>query len=191
VNPATSVPSRSKNAPTCGPCGLPSTSASDPGTRDPGEQRLAETALQRARLRLERVAPGPERLGTAPTARQQELADRYVTAFVDADMATLTRLLADEVVLEMPPYPQWFQGRVTVARFLTKRPLARDSRWRAIPVTANGQPAIGAYRIEDDGRHHARMIQLFHASENGLTWIPAFHDQKLFPLFGLPLIYPG
>jgi hypothetical protein len=34
------------------------------------------------------------------------------------------------------------------------------------------------------------MIQVFHASEQGLTWIPAFHDQKLFPLFGLPLIYP-
>jgi RNA polymerase sigma-70 factor, ECF subfamily len=149
------------------------------------------SALQRARVRLERVAPGPERLGTAPTARQQELADRYVTAFVDADMATLTRLLADEVVLEMPPYPQWFQGRETVARFLTKRPLARTGRWRVIPVSANGQPAIGAYRIEDDGRHHARMIQVFHASEQGLTWIPAFHDQKLFPLFGLPLIYPG
>jgi RNA polymerase sigma-70 factor, ECF subfamily len=148
------------------------------------------SALQRARLRLERVAPGPERLGTVPTARQQELADRYVTAFVDADMATLTRLLADEVVLEMPPYPQWFQGRETVARFLTKRPLARTGRWRVIPVTANGQPAIGAYRIEDDGRHHARMIQVFHATEQGLTWIPAFHDQKLFPLFGLPLIYP-
>ena len=148
------------------------------------------SALQRARIRLEQVAPGPERIGTAPTARQQELADRYVTAFVDADMAALTRLLADEVVLEMPPYPQWFQGRETVARFLIKRPLARTGRWRVIPVTANGQPAIGAYRIEDDGRHHARMIQVFHAGEQGLTWIPAFHDQKLFPLFGLPLIYP-
>jgi RNA polymerase sigma-70 factor, ECF subfamily len=148
------------------------------------------SALQRARARLEQASPGPERVGTAPTARQQELADRYVTAFVDADMATLTQLLADEVVLEMPPYPQWFQGRETVARFLTKRPLARAGRWRAIAVTANGQPAIGAYRIEDDGRHHARMIQVFHADATGLTWIPAFHDEKLFPLFGLPLVYP-
>jgi RNA polymerase sigma-70 factor (ECF subfamily) len=148
------------------------------------------SALRRARAQLERVAPGPERVGAAPTERQRELADQYVTAFVAADMATLTRLLADEVVLEMPPYPMWFQGREAVARFLTKRPLTRPGRWRAIMTSANGQPALGAYRIEDDGRHHARMIQVLHASEAGLTWMPAFHDQELFPIFGLPLVYP-
>jgi RNA polymerase sigma-70 factor, ECF subfamily len=148
------------------------------------------SALQRARAHLERVAPQPERAGTAPTARQRELADQYVTAFVAADVATLTRLLADEVVLEMPPYPMWFRGRETVARFLTERPLQQPGRWRTIMTSANGQPAFGAYRIEDDGRHHARLIQVLHASEAGLTWMPAFHDQKLFPIFGLPLVYP-
>ena len=148
------------------------------------------SALQRARAQLERVAPAPERLGTAPTARQRELADQYVTAFVAADVATLTRLLADEVVLEMPPYPIWFRGREPVTRFLTKLPLGRPERWRIIMTSANGQPALGGYRIEDDGRHHARMIQVLHASEAGLTWLPAFHDEKLFPYFGLPLIYP-
>jgi RNA polymerase sigma-70 factor (ECF subfamily) len=148
------------------------------------------SALQRARAQLERVAPGPDRVGTAPTARQQELADQYVTAFVHADVATLTRLLAEQVVLEMPPYPLWFQGRETVARFLLKRPLERPDRWRVIMTRANGQPALGGYRVEDDGRHHARMIQVLHASEAGLTWMPAFHDQTLFPIFGLPPIYP-
>jgi RNA polymerase sigma-70 factor (ECF subfamily) len=148
------------------------------------------SALQRARAQLERVAPQPERAGAAPTARQRELADQYVTAFVTADVATLTRLLADEVVLEMPPYSMWFQGREAVARFLMKRPLDRPDRWRIIRTSANGQPALGAYRIEDDGRHHARMIQVLHASETGLTWLPAFHDQTLFPIFGLPLVYP-
>jgi RNA polymerase sigma-70 factor (ECF subfamily) len=148
------------------------------------------SALQRARAQLERVAPAPERLGTAPTARQRELADQYVAAFVDADVATLTRLLADEVVLEMPPYPIWFRGREAVTRFLTKLPLGRPERWRIIMTSANGQPALGGYRIEDDGRHHARMIQVLHASEAGLTWLPAFHDERLFPFFGLPLVYP-
>ena len=148
------------------------------------------SALQRARAQLERVAPAPERIGTAPTARQRELADQYVTAFVAADVATLTRLLADEVVLEMPPYPIWFRGREAVARFLLKLPLGRPERWRIIMTSANGQPALGGYRIEDDGRHHARMIQVLHASEAGLTWLPAFHDEKLFPYFGLPLVYP-
>ncbi len=148
------------------------------------------SALQRARAQLERVAPAPERVATAPTARQRELADQYVTAFIAADVATLTRLLADEVVLEMPPYPIWFRGREAVAQFLTKLPLGRPDRWRIIMTSANGQPALGGYRIENDGRHHARMIQVLHASDAGLTWLPAFHDQELFPKFGLPLVYP-
>ena len=111
------------------------------------------SALQRARIRLEQVAPGPERIGTAPTARQQELADRYVTAFVDADMATLTRLLADEVVLEMPPYPQWFQGRETVARLPDQAAAGPDRPLAGHP--GHGQWPARHRRLPDRGRRPA------------------------------------
>lgn len=148
------------------------------------------SALQRARAQLERAAPAPEKAGTAPSARQRELADRYVAAFVHADVDTLTRLLADDVVLEMPPFPQWFRGQPSVAGFLTARALASTGRWRAIPVAANGQPAMGAYRLDDDGRHHAHSIQVLHASAAGITWIAAFQNPELFPAFGLPPVYP-
>jgi predicted transcriptional regulator len=62
------------------------------------------SALQRARAQLQEVAPDRDCAARPAGQRQRELADRYVAAFVDADVAALTRLLADEVVLEMPPF---------------------------------------------------------------------------------------
>ena len=127
------------------------------------------SALQRARAQLQEVAPDRDRAARPADQRQRELADRYVAAFVDADVAALTRLLADEVVLEMPPFLAWFRGKETVGTFLAARALAAPDRWRAIPVGANGQPAMGAYLRQDDGRHHAHSVQVFDVTEGGLT----------------------
>jgi RNA polymerase sigma-70 factor, ECF subfamily len=149
------------------------------------------SALQRARAQLQEVAPDRDRAARPADQRQRELADRYVAAFVHADVEALTRLLADEVVLEMPPFLAWFRGRETVSTFLAARALAAPDRWRAIPVRANGQPAMGGYLRQDDGRHHAHSVQVFDVAEDGLTWIAAFQDPALFATFGLPLIYPA
>jgi len=149
------------------------------------------SALQRARAQLQEVAPERDQAVRPPDQRQRELADRYAAAFVRADVRALTRLLADEVVLEMPPFLNWFRGRETVSAFLAGRALAAPDRWRVIPVGANGQPAIGAYLRQDDGRHHAHSVQVFDVAEGGLTWIAAFQDPPLFGTFGLPLVYPA
>jgi RNA polymerase sigma-70 factor, ECF subfamily len=148
------------------------------------------SALQRARAQLQEVAPDRDRAARPADQRQRELADRYVAAFVHADVDTLTRLLADEVVLEMPPFLSWFRGRETVSAFLAGRALAAPDRWRAIPVRANGQPAMGAYLRRDDGRHHAHSVQVFDVTDEGLAWIAAFQDPPLFGTFGLPLVFP-
>ena len=149
------------------------------------------SALQRARAQLQEMAPDRDRAARPADQRQRELADRYVAAFVDADITALTRLLADEVVLEMPPFLAWFRGRETVGAFLAARALAAPGRWRAIPVWANGQPAMGAYLRQDDGRHHAHSVQVFDVTDGSLTWIAAFQEPGLFATFGLPLIYPA
>jgi RNA polymerase sigma-70 factor, ECF subfamily len=148
------------------------------------------SALQRARAQMEQAAPAADRAAEPADPAQRELIDRYVAAFVSADMATLTRLLADEVVLEMPPFLTWFRGRGRVTRFLSARALAAPDRWRIIRVGANGQPAAAAYLREEDGRHHAHSVQVFSATGAGITWIAAFQDPRLFETFGLPLVYP-
>jgi RNA polymerase sigma-70 factor (ECF subfamily) len=148
------------------------------------------SALQRARAQLQQAAPAQDRAAEPADASQREMADRYVAAFVSADIAALTRLLADAVVLEMPPFLTWFSGRDAVARFLGARALTAPDRWRMIPVSANGQPAAGAYLRQDDGRHHAHSVQVFTVSETGITWIAAFHEPELFGTFGLPPVYP-
>ena len=149
------------------------------------------SALQRARAQLQEAAPSQEHPARPADRAQREMADRYVAAFVQADIDTLTRLLADEVVLEMPPFLIWFRGRDGVAAFLAARALAAPDRWRVLPVGANGQPAVGAYLRQPDGRHHAHSVQVFSAGAAGVTWIAAFAEPGLFPTFGLPLVYPG
>jgi len=148
------------------------------------------SALQRARAQLHEAAPSQHSVARPADREQREMADRYVSAFLRADVATLTRLLADEVVLEMPPFLNWYRGRETVAAFLAARALAAPDRWRAIPVGANGQPAAGLYLRRDDGRHHAHSVQVFGATGGGVSWIAAFAEPGLFTTFGLPLIFP-
>ena len=149
------------------------------------------SALQRARAQLQEAAPRQEHAARPADRAQREMADRYVSAFVQADIDTLTRLLADEVVLEMPPFLIWFRGRESVAAFLGARVLAAPDRWRVLPVGANGQPAVGAYLRQPDGRHHAHSVQVLSAGAAGVTWIAAFAEPGLFATFGLPLVYPG
>jgi RNA polymerase sigma-70 factor (ECF subfamily) len=148
------------------------------------------SALQRARGRLEQASPAQERAAGPADPAQRELVDRYVSAFVSADMTSLTRLLAEEVILEMPPFLTWFSGRDAVTRFLSGRALAASGRWRMLPVGANGQPAAGAYLVQDDGRHHAHSVQVFSTTQEGITWIAAFQEPELFGTFGLPAVYP-
>jgi RNA polymerase sigma-70 factor, ECF subfamily len=144
------------------------------------------SALQRAHAQLERVAPAEDQLAEPPQPRQRELLDRYVTAFEAGDVAGLGRLLADDIALDMPPYLTWFAGRRTVTAFLAQvLPLGAGAR-RTIRVTANGQPAIAAYRRGADGRLRAHSVHVLTLSPAGIQRISVFLDPGLFGFFGLP-----
>ncbi|MBN9326589.1 MAG: RNA polymerase subunit sigma-70, partial [Cellulomonas sp.] len=66
------------------------------------------STLQRAHSRMATldVPPAPAEL----TPHQQHLLRRYVAAFEAYDVPALVTLLAADVVWEMPPYPEWYQG---------------------------------------------------------------------------------
>ena len=149
------------------------------------------SALQRARAQLHEAAPSQHSVARPADREQREMADRYVSAFLRADVATLTRLLADEVVLEMPPFLTWFAGRDVIGKFSASVFVAVPGSARVIVTGANGQPAIGTYRRGDNGEFLAHSIHVLTIAGSAITRIDTFPDNSLFAAFALPPSWPG
>ncbi|HVV24374.1 MAG TPA: sigma-70 family RNA polymerase sigma factor [Pseudonocardiaceae bacterium] len=144
------------------------------------------SALQRARTQLADAAPGEDDM-TPPSDEHRILLDRYVSAFEHADVAGLTRLLREDVVLEMPPYLTWYRGRDAVATVVAG--VVRYPRL-AVVTAANGQPAVALYRSEG-GIHVAHSVHVPDLADGGVARMRVFLDPNLFPLFGLPSTADG
>ncbi|MEU9830078.1 sigma-70 family RNA polymerase sigma factor [Streptosporangium sp. NPDC048047] len=151
------------------------------------------SALQRARARLgETAAAGEDGIGEPADPARRALIDRYVTAFENADVAALERLLTEDVVLEMPPFLDWFTGRAAYGRFIARVFAMRGTGWRMVPTSANGQPAAAAYVRGEDGRHHLHTLQVFTVAGGLVGRNTVFQDAGVFTAFGLPAVLePG
>lgn len=155
------------------------------------------SALQRARAHMATLEPQPASVSEPDDAQQREVLNRYLTAFVDADMTTLAGLLRDDVVFEMPPSPTWFAGRDDVVAFLGARTRVRPNRFRGLLTRANGRPAVASYLIDtrcpvdtaapsDAWVYRAHSIQLFTVTTTGIARMTAFVDSSMFTSFDLP-----
>jgi RNA polymerase sigma-70 factor (ECF subfamily) len=145
------------------------------------------SALQRARAQLATVTPAPDSVDPAAVV-DRELLERYVAAFVDADMGRLAELLRDDVRLEMPPIPDWFDGRDSVMAFLGSR-VVGPGRRRALVTSANGQGAVAAYTPDENGVFRPHSIQVMTIEGGLIARIDTFFDSRLFVVFGLPETY--
>src|SRR6516162_5881479 len=96
---------------------------------------------QRAILILREVLELP----AAEVADLRATVDAYVTAFENADITALTRLLTADAILEMPPMAAWYAGREDYGRFIARVWAMRGTDWRMVRVAGNGQPAVAAY----------------------------------------------
>ncbi|MER7990031.1 sigma-70 family RNA polymerase sigma factor [Streptomyces noursei] len=146
------------------------------------------SALQRARATL--AATGDDPAG--PPARpldpaQRDLLKRYVDAFERFDMAALTAVLHEDCTLSMPPYALWLRGCADVVGWMLGP--GRGCRGsHLVPLSANGAPAFAQYRA--DGTPWA--LQVVEVADGRIAALNSFLDtERLFPLFGLPLRYPG
>ncbi len=99
------------------------------------------SALQRARgaLARARVDPGTP---AAPPAAQRAVVDRYLTAFERADIAGIVALLAESVILEMPPMWNWYAGPAAYAGFMERVYRTRGTRWSGVPLWANARGGL-------------------------------------------------
>jgi RNA polymerase sigma-70 factor (ECF subfamily) len=151
------------------------------------------SALQRARARLEATDvsatdPAPE-LDEA----DRDLLARYVTAFEAYDIEALTSLIHEDATQSMPPFDLWLHGRDDIFTWWWGPGIGcRGSR--VVPtVAANGSPAFGQYKPNESGDGYVpwalQVVELEHGKIRELTF---FLDvQRVFPLFGLPLEYAG
>jgi RNA polymerase sigma-70 factor (ECF subfamily) len=144
-----------------------------------------KSTLQRARARLDEVAPDEDLVVEPEGAADREVLDRYVAAFENADMEALVELLQDGVELEMPPYLEWFGGRKNVLRFLEPR-VGEKGLIRMLPTRANGQPAAAMYKREADGVYRAHAMQVLTVSDGAVARMTVFIDPGLFDRFGMP-----
>ena len=69
------------------------------------------SSLRRARASVEASGAHPDSLNWPSEAEQRVWIDRYMRAFVEADIEALKQLLAEDVLMEMPPMLNWFVGR--------------------------------------------------------------------------------
>lgn len=143
------------------------------------------SSLQRARTRLKESRLGQEQIVEPSAAEQRARVDRYMEAFERADVEGLKKLLADDVLMEMPPLLNWFTGHENYGMFMDWVFEVNGTDWRLVPVTANRQAGFAAYnRIGDEYRLHT--VQIFTVAERGISRNSVFQDAEVFASFKLP-----
>lgn len=153
----------------------------------------ANSALQRARARLERLAPeAATPVAAELTEREHDLLGRYIAAFEAYDVDDVVSLLAAEVTWEMPPFEGWYRGREDIRALIsTQCPAKHPGDLRCVPTSANGQPALGMYYRQPDGDYAPFQLHVLDVVDGAISHVRSFFDTGLFDDFGLPARLPA
>ncbi|MEU4394651.1 sigma-70 family RNA polymerase sigma factor [Kribbella sp. NPDC023855] len=143
------------------------------------------SSLQRARARLKETGIEHDSASEPLDAEQRAWVERYMQAFLNADVEGLKQLLTDDVILEMPPMSNWFTGPGNYGLFMEWVFAKAGTDWRLKPVTANGQHGFAAYRRAGDG-YELHTLQIFTVTTEGIGRTSVFQDSGVFAAFGLP-----
>ncbi|MEN2739846.1 RNA polymerase subunit sigma-70 [Microbacterium sp. X-17] len=136
----------------------------------------ANSALQRARAA---IAAGVERAHPpAPGA-----VEGYARAIERADVDALASLVADDLVFEMPPVPDWSIGVAPYLAFMAHLFSWRGVEWSTTPISAGGQPGFLLYRGVGEARE-PHTLQLFDGDAGGaIGHVLVYQHPRLFALF--------
>jgi RNA polymerase sigma-70 factor (ECF subfamily) len=153
-----------------------------------------DSALQRAHKAVDQRLPEQSQQATLRSLSDgalRQVAERYITAWERNDVNAVVAMLAEDAKLAMPPVPTWYSGREQVAVFLGGGPLAGTTRWRLIPVRANGQLAFCLYAWDDKAQAFLpRAVDVLTLRGVQIQEIMAFLTPDAFGGFGLPASLP-
>lgn len=149
-----------------------------------------DSALQRAHKTVAERLPSQTQQRTLRVLGDSglsQLVGRYVAAWERNDVDAVVAMLAEDARMTMPPLPGWYGGRDHVAAFLRGHALAAAKRWRLMPCSANGQPALAGYLWDDQaGAFLPYCLYVLTLRQCQIEEITAFVTPRAFPLFALP-----
>ena len=152
------------------------------------------SALQRARQMLHQRSQenGRETPVSQSRPQIQNLLDRYMTLWQQADVPGLAALLREDAWLTMPPIPAWVAGRTDIATLFELRVFLPGRQWQMLPTRANGSPAFGMYRREaGEDSYQLSSLWVLGVEDEQIGSIAVFLDVASFTAFGLPSIIEG
>jgi RNA polymerase sigma-70 factor, ECF subfamily len=133
-----------------------------------------KSLLQRARVRLDEVAPARDDILEPDDPRARKLLEDYMAAWQAGDPGAFERVLRADAAIEPVGSTTWFAGRTMCLAFAAPS-MGAPGDWRMTPVEVNGQPAAAAQ---------------WHGKPYGLAVLTATADGiarvTLFPSGGTP-----
>ncbi len=150
-----------------------------------------KSGLQRARARLDEVAPEPEGQLEPADPRARALLDAYVAAFERSDVRLLEDVLRADATLESTPFRDWQAGRARCLHLLDTHVMGAPGDWRLVATTANGQPAAAEYHRTSAGGYAAYGVVVLTATPTGVARVVSFHDPALVTAFGFDATLPA
>jgi RNA polymerase sigma-70 factor, ECF subfamily len=152
------------------------------------------SSLQRARATVDKRLPERSQQATVRSLgnrRVRRLVERFSDAFEHGDVDTILSMLADDATFAMPPYAGWCRGRQAIAASWLM-PSLPSVGLRYLPSSANGQPALAAYRWNDEQRGYLPIaLDVLTLRGDAIAGVVAFRAPGLFERFGLPSSLPS
>ena len=152
------------------------------------------SSLQRARATVDKRLPEQSQQATLRSLgnrRVRTLVERFSDAFEHGDVDTILSMLAEDATFAMPPYAGWCRGRQAIAASWLM-PSLPAAELRYLNASANGQPALAAYRWNNKRRGYLPIaLDVLTLRGTAIADVVAFRNTGLFERFGLPAALPG
>jgi RNA polymerase sigma-70 factor (ECF subfamily) len=146
-------------------------------------------ALARARASVEERLPDQSQQTTLRALgdrKLREIAERFADAFERGEIDAILATLSEDATFTMPPYAEWCKGRDAIGKSWLM-PSRTPPGLRYVATRANGQLALGTYRIEPETSTYVPIaLDVLTLRGELVSDVTAFRTPAAFPRFDLP-----